>query len=141
MTNRELDAFIEEHAMGRKPQRWSSGQQKHVPCGWFEEYRVHNYDSGGDVRPIDFVPNYSTNANDAEKVVRAMCKRGYTLNLRYCDWRIGLANPYNVEVWFNDTDGVRVQHSKGSGDSFAEAVCRAALNTLKPDVIAATVEG
>jgi len=132
MTTRELDAFIEEHVMGRKPQRWSSGQQKQVRCGWFEEYRVHNIDSGGDVRPIDFVPNYSANANDAEKVVRAMCQRGYTMDLWYAD---------HFEVWFNDAGGSRVQHSYAVGAGFAEAVCRAALNTLKPDVIAATLEG
>jgi hypothetical protein len=132
MTTRELDAFIEEHVMFRKPQRWSNGQQKYIPCGWFEEYRVHNIDSGGDVRPIDFVPNYSTTANDAEKVVRAMHQRGYMMDLWYGD---------HVQVWFKDVGGVRVQHSYAVGISFAEAVCRAAFNTLKPDAIAATLGG
>lgn len=133
MTSRELDAFIEEHCMGHPPSRWwSNGQQKHIPCGWFEEYRVHNYDSGGDVRPIDFVPKYSTDANEAEKVVQAMLKRGYTMDLFYAG---------RVRVSFADAGGFQVQHSKGEGDSFAEAVCRAVLNTLKPDVIATTLVG
>jgi len=132
MTTRELDAFIEEHVMGQKPERWSNEAQKKIPCGWFEEYRVHNIDSGGDVRLIDFVANYSTNASAAERVVRAMHQRGYMMDLWYGD---------HVQVWFKDAGGVRVQHSYARGSSFAEAVCRAAFNTLKPDAIAATLEG
>lgn len=122
---RIMDTLIHEYVFGYMPERWVNGTQRSIPCHWFEEVPRSCAEDDGGSAPADFIPRYSTCAEDMHHILEPMLKLNFSL--RTCVDTLWQAGFFAARTEWSDSLWLQ---RKMPGSTMPEAVCRAALWAL-----------
>lgn len=132
---RLLNTLVEEYIFGRKPSRWSNGQQKSLPAHWFEELPRSCAEDDGDSCPADFIPKYSSANAMPDCLLGEMQRLGYSIRseMEGDIWYVGFIRQVYSTAPSPNWDDWKWHKLRMPGSTFAIAICRAALLAHRHD--------
>lgn len=123
-----MDTFVEEYVYGNVSTRWSSSQQKEIPCQWFEEHPRQCAEDDGGFCSADSLVKYSTDISRAMTVATAPALVGRSLATH------SVKGDDATEYWASFSESPfgsrQYQYVWTSAPTLALAICRAALLTV-----------
>jgi hypothetical protein len=118
---RIMNTMIQEYIVRESPTRWSNGQQKELPCRWFDEHPRSCAEDDGGYCCADSLPDYSGDVSRAFSLALLPTLKDKKLSTQ-TDNTEHWASFGNVPYERKDEVRCWVQ-----GPSVALAICRAAL--------------